>query len=387
MGLIEIWTESPQQLEVKHIQQIIAFAGCGKLQDGNDASQELREFLAQVPSRFLRRYASECLTTKYEGSGLVLQDVINQVGKRLGFSVSDGRYRGIAGHIGFDGLWRTPDGHTIIVEVKTTDAYRIDLNVIAGYRWAFIKKGEFVEDRSSVLIVVGREDTGDLEAQIRGSRHAWDMRLISVDALIHLMDLTQEVEDPRIARKIRDILIPREFTKVDEIIDIVFSTAENVQTEKAAELELEGRDRKPKFVPVSFHDACIARIQTHLKRPLIKRTRANYSSPDGVLAVICAVSREHDNSGASSYWFAFHPHQKETLDGVPEGYLALGCGSEKTVLLISFRDFSPWLDGMNTTKTDDRFYWHISIFKDDNQLVLHRKKGHTRVDLTKYLLR
>jgi len=35
-----------------------------------------------------------------------------------------------------------------------------------------------------VLIVVGRQDTGELEAQIRGSRHAWDIRLISAEALL-----------------------------------------------------------------------------------------------------------------------------------------------------------------------------------------------------------
>jgi hypothetical protein len=50
-----------------------------------------------------------------------------------------------------------------------------------------ITSGQLKEDQSSILIVVGREDTGDLEAQIRGSRHAWDVRLISVDALLRLM--------------------------------------------------------------------------------------------------------------------------------------------------------------------------------------------------------
>lgn len=31
-----------------------------------------------------------------------------------------------------------------------------------------------LRDGSEALIIVGRSDTGDLEAQVRGSRHAWD---------------------------------------------------------------------------------------------------------------------------------------------------------------------------------------------------------------------
>ena len=47
---------------------------------------------------------------------------------------------------------------------------------------------------SSILIVVGRDDTGELEAQVRGSRHAWDIRLISADALVKLVNLKETVE-------------------------------------------------------------------------------------------------------------------------------------------------------------------------------------------------
>ena len=67
-----------------------------------------------------------------------------------------------------------------MVEVTTTDAYRIDLETLAGYRRGLIASGQITEPESSMLIVVGRKDTGDLEAQIRGSRHAWDIRLVSV---------------------------------------------------------------------------------------------------------------------------------------------------------------------------------------------------------------
>jgi hypothetical protein len=202
MALIDLWIHSRTQLEDKHIQQIIAFAGAGQLRDGSRASEELREFLSTIPSSLLQRYADQCLRDTFNGSGYALQDIINQAGRRLGFPVKDGRYCGSVGQIRYDGIWHFPDGHAIVVEVKTTDAYCIDLETIAGYRKALIKEGAVPEHSSSVLIVVGREDTGDLEAQLRGSRHAWDMRLISVDALMRLMTLKEEVEDPRIIRRI-----------------------------------------------------------------------------------------------------------------------------------------------------------------------------------------
>jgi len=390
MALVDLWTSSQDQLKQKHVQQIIAFAGDGRLLDGSEASKEFRSFLAQVPSSLLAQYADECLGDSFTNSGYALQDVVNQVGRRLGFKVIDGRYRGTTVHIGHDGLWRFPDGHTVVVEVKTTDAYRIKLNKIVDYQRALVKDGTISEDASSILIVVGREDTGDLEAQIRGSRHAWDVRLVSVDALLRLMALKEAVEDPVIVRRIHDILVPREFTRLDEIVDILFSTAEDIKQENGVpeEVEEEGAvtERKPKFTPVAFHDACVGRIEKYLAKTILKRSRATFSSADESLALICAVSKEHSGRGQTSYWFAFHPHQKEFLESAQEAFVAFGCGSQEHILLIPFSDFASWLDGMNTTQRDERFYWHVSIFQENDKFVLHRKRGQSRIGLTSYFL-
>src|SRR5580658_8981939 len=101
MALTELWKTAQNEIAEKHIQQVIGFAGDGKLRDGGTASKEFRGFLTLVPSHFLVRYAGECLNDKFEGSGFALQDIINEVGKRLGFRVEQGRYRGTPGEIGF----------------------------------------------------------------------------------------------------------------------------------------------------------------------------------------------------------------------------------------------------------------------------------------------
>ena len=107
MPLVELWKSAPSELVEKHIQQVIGFAGDGKLRDGGTASKELRDFLAQVPSKFLVRYADECLNQVFDGNGFALQDVINEVGRRLSFKVEYGRYRGTQASEGSD----RPFGH------------------------------------------------------------------------------------------------------------------------------------------------------------------------------------------------------------------------------------------------------------------------------------
>ena len=74
----------------------------------------MREFLASIPSRKLGGYAEECLSESFKDSGFALQDVVNEIGARLGFKVKSGRYRGTPTTVGFDGLWGSPEKHQII---------------------------------------------------------------------------------------------------------------------------------------------------------------------------------------------------------------------------------------------------------------------------------
>jgi len=100
--------------------------------------------------------------------------------------------------------------------------------------------------------------------------------------------------------------------------------------------------------------------------------------------LVCAVSKKHEGN---DYWFAFHPHQKESLEQAKEPFVAFGCGSPDILLLIPFSDFRQWLNGMHITQNGDRMYWHVSIYTEKSRLVLHRKRGEARIDLTRYLLK
>ena len=390
MPLLDLWAKSPDQLEDKLIHQLIAFAGNGKLLDESPCSTEFRSFLATVPSEKLQKYADQCLTESFTDSGLALQDVVNEVGVRLGAVATPGRYRGTKKHNGFDGLWAFPGGHKIVIEVKTTDAYRIDLNVVAEYRRQLIADNLASEDSSSILLVVGRQDTGDLEAQIRGSRHAWDVRIISVDALIRLMRIMEEVDDPAIVQRIHNILIPREFTRLDEIADVLFSTTEEVkQDETPPEVKEQSGAPKPegeKTTPVAFHEACIKRVQAKLSLSFVKRSRSGYSTPDNTVALNVSVSKEHGSESNPNYWFAFHPHQQAFLKKHPTAYVAFGCGSSDRLILVPYTNFEPWLKHTWTTENGERTYWHVVIYRDNAEYSFRMKKGEKAVDLTPYVV-
>jgi len=118
MALLSLWTSNPDAVTSLSIEQIVATAGDGKLRDESECSKELRAYLSQVASDRLSEYADHCLAAAFQKSGMVLQDVVNELGRRLDYSVTNGRYQGTSNAIGNDGLWRSPEGHCVLVEVK-----------------------------------------------------------------------------------------------------------------------------------------------------------------------------------------------------------------------------------------------------------------------------
>src|SRR5436305_1324105 len=191
--LSSLLKNDPSQIDRLSIQQIVNLCGSGKLTDSSECSRDLREYLQIAKSGHLINYLQTCLHAGFERSGNVLQDVVNELGRRLDYTIENGLYQCRTNAIGFDGLWTDPGGHTLVAEVKTTDAYRINLDVIGRYRDELIQSGK-ITSRSSILLIVGRQDTGDLEAQVRGSRHAWVIRIISADALVKLVTLKESTE-------------------------------------------------------------------------------------------------------------------------------------------------------------------------------------------------
>jgi hypothetical protein len=375
--LFDIWMERKEFFKDKSIDQIIAIAGDGNLRDGSKTSVELRELLSNIPSTSIERYIENCLSNSFDQNlkGFVLQDLVNEVGKRLGFLIEPGPYRGGGSRIGFDGIWRAKNEFDFVIEVKTTDTYQINLNTQAQYRKRLIDEKRICEKNSSILVVVGRNDTGGLEAQTRGSRHAWDIRLISVDALLKLMQVKENLTDAVTVSQIQEILKPYEYTRVDRLIDIIFTTSEDLQIvdiDSDVEPEEIGETTRTPSRPVKFHEACVDRISTHLAEPLVKQGRCTYTNADQKTRVLCIISREYQRSGAIRYWYAFHPSQQKFLNEGVNSFVALGCGSAQHIVLFPSEEFQKHLPKMRTTESRGRYYWHVEIFRQDGRYLLNK---------------
>jgi hypothetical protein len=370
----------PAALYKKDIFQLGAMCGDGKLTDGSECCAELREYLHNITeSEHLFAYANTCLTEKAEKSekgGRVLQDVVNELGIRLEYEVEFGLYQGKPNAIGNDGLWLDGKGHAIVVEVKTTDAYSINLNTVAKYRSQLIDSKK-ISSSSSILLVVGRQDTGGLEEQVRGSSHFRDIRIIGVDALKQLV-LLKETPDSASIEKIHELLIPFEYTRLDRIINIAFTVAEDA----SAPIEDEASDEVDQE-----HDATKAHQQTSadiigairtsiLEKlglghpPLIKKSRALFWSADKTVRAAITVSKKYPDG---HYWYAYHPDWDSFLGQGATGLFVLGCVGRAEAFAIPYAWMHSKLDALNVSenKTTKRKHYHIFVHpKSNGQLYL-----------------
>lgn len=373
MPLIELYEKSPKTLESFTVQQLVSFAGDGKLLDNSECSLEFRSYISRVSSEKLSSYIDFCLTDKFEKSGQALQDLINEVGRRLDYTVENGLYAGRTNAIGNDGLWRSPEGHNLVVEVKTSDAYRLSLDAIAAYRQAHIEN-KSIDEKSSILIVVGRQDTGELEAQVRGSRHAWDVRLISAEALLKLALLKERSEELETGRKIRSVLVPVEYTRVDALVDVVFVTAKDVE-DSDSELAVRVGAKEDEAYREVFsqyskrqiqekREVIIDRFSKEVRAHFIRKSRAMLWSPDSLIGVACTVSKRY--SKGNPYWYAFHPSWREFINSGNGGFFILGCMDLSRFFVIPSTVVEELIPSLHTTETEKQMYWHVQLREDES---------------------
>jgi hypothetical protein len=394
MPLLELWKSNPDAVGTFTIEQIVTTAGDGHLNDRSICSVELRKFLSVVPSSKLFNHLDRCLSASFPKSGFVLQDIVNELGRRLDYQVESGLYQGRPNAVGFDGLWTAPDGHKIVVEVKTTDAYRINLDTIARYRDEVLTKATPATRQSSLLIVVGRQDTGDLEAQIRGSRHAWDTRIISVDALKSLVTLKEGAEEEATITKIRSLLIPFEYTRLDNIIDVMFTAARDVEaadepapTDDIADgtgLDRPRQSHTPRAVLASVRQRVVAAMARKTGTELLSQKRALYADTARKVRVACSVSKPYDDG--AYYWYAYHPAWDEFLEGAEIGVFVLGCVDRDIAYAIPHAFIKELLPFLNATTTEDgKRYWHVIAESDSSgRMSLFVPKRAERISLSPY---
>ncbi len=392
MPLLE--PESPEILE-KNISQIVAIAGDGRLKDDSDCSKELRQFIHAIEAEELFRHIEYCLNNKkFDDGGLVLQDVVNELGRRLGYEVENGRYRGKSGCPGQDGIWRADKsddrGRTIIVEVKTTDAYRIDLDTIVGYKAKLVEDDVVAKD-ASILLVVGRQDTGGLEAQIRGSRHAWEIRIISAKALCDLVHLKIESEESETTKKIQTVLRPIEYTRLDALIDIVFTAAQDRSDTDETEPEVfdtdearPGATAERRRWAEDIRKRAVRALGKREKVSLVRSKRVQFVADDKKVRAVVLVSKLHQRN--KRLWFTFRFPGHHFLKQAEKGFLLLAGDNREYCHAVGVETLETILPKLHKATRDRNPTispgWHIHVTQSDEIVIPHGEP----FDLKPYVL-
>jgi len=393
MPLIALSESSPDAVSAMNIQQLVGNAGDGRLLDNSDCQNELRRYLLVVDSEKLEEYANHCLEHSFTDSGFALQDIVNEMGRRLGFEVVNGRYRGKRNENGFDGIWKSEFVGSIVVETKTTAAYTISLETIAKYRDGLAEDGMIAKD-SAILFAVGRQDTLALEQQIRGSKYAWTMRIVSIEALLKLIRVNIGSVGADVTVQIHQIFKPTEYTRIDPIVNVVFTATED--KDESADLEIESHDDDEENVEkISRKEARelqkrkrdqIARSFGEIKGVnFVKRKTALFSTPDNQSRIAIPVSKHYER-GTQGYWYGYFHSQRKFLREAEDGYMIFGCMDRDEAFAIKFSEMEELRHKMNSTpkKGNREEYWHVILRDDRDDVQLYLPKDSGWISLEKY---
>ena len=390
MSLINYYRSSEDDFEDKTIRQIVSFAGDdGKLTDGSRSQEELRELFGLIQTHKIVEYSRYCLDHPFEDSGLVLQDLVNEIGRRLNFKVTNGFYQGSRNKVGVDGIWVNGDGFSVLVETKVTASFPINLDTTGGYREKLISTQEIGEN-SSILYVVGRDDTMSLERQIRGSEYSGTTRILGLDALIKLLEVYEESISEEVSLKISEILKPIEYTKVDGIVDIVFATSADQQFSREIDTELE----ESREESVSKHEeyarkreSISSSLTRHIENmpKLIRRKTALFSDASGDVRIAISLSKKYERKD-QQYWYAYLEPMRKFLEPAETGFMVYGMLDKHFAIAIPHELIEEYRYKMNTTpaKNNRSEYWHVSFREEGGRINLTLPKSGEMIPLDEF---
>lgn len=387
MSLIDYYESSKSDFEQKTINQIVSFAGDdGKLIDGGSSQKELRKIFRLIQTQKIVEYSRYCLDKPFDDSGLVLQDLVNEIGRRLGFTVTDGFYQGSTKKNGVDGIWVNKEGFSILVETKVTAKFPINLDTTDGYR----KKLMLTNENSSILYVVGRNDTISLERQIRGSEYSCTTRILGLEALIKLLEVYEESISEELSSKISEILKPIEYTKVDGIIDIVFATSTDQQFSR----ELDTKPEETNAANLTKNEeyarkrsAISSSLSQHIGNmpDLIKRKTALFSDASDDYRIAISLSKKYERKD-QTYWYAYLEPMRNFLEVAKISFMVYGMLDKNFAIAIPYKVIEEYKNKMNTTpaKNNRSEYWHVSFREENNQIKLILPKSGELISLEEF---
>ena len=198
-----------------------------------------------------RDYVKSCLDNKGDQYNRALQDLINHLGSLMGFEVIFGRYKGISGEIGFDGIWKSKNEFHIVIEVKTTEVYAIKTATLLGYINGLISEKKIPKAKDVLgLYVIGRPnpDLRQLENSIVAEGKENLLRIISTNSLISLAEIMTEYE---VTHEDALAILRPSGPNVDQVLDLMTRLVVNpIPKEMIAEEKTDEKGKILELIPL-----------------------------------------------------------------------------------------------------------------------------------------
>jgi hypothetical protein len=223
--------------------------------------------------------------------------------------------------------------------------------------------------------------------------------------LLKRVRLKQTAEGPETGRKIRSLLIPTEYTRLDGMIDVMFTAAKDVE-EGAVETasgedetvadEQSAEKAAPAKVGYDFTDSAslqrkrdeiVRALETQHGVNLSKESRALFGDLTRRVRLACTISKRY-HARTYPYWYAYHPHWDEYLREAENGLLVLGCMDLDYAFAIPRSIVESVLDGLNiTVRPDGERCWHMHLVEAGGEYSLLLPKRSDALSLTGYIVK
>jgi hypothetical protein len=194
--------------------------------------------------------------------------------------------------------------------------------------------------------------------------------------------LKENSDDPETGRKIRNLLTPMEFTRLDGLVDVMFTTVADVdstiiETSEDTTEAITPAGKEEIVVASSgweFTDAAVLdqkrseiidALAHKIETKLIKKSRALFWDASHQKRVACSISKRY-TKGSYPYWHAYHPEWNEFLREGASSYFVLGCMDLDVAFAIPLAVVAKNLDALNTTTTSKKTYWHVHFVETDS---------------------
>jgi hypothetical protein len=220
------------ELTLDHIADL-----AGDWTDDSRASEQFREIIEneQTTTDEIEAFLHEAIDGSEQHHNRALQDLVNNIGRRLGFRVDHGIYQGRSGKIGYDGHWVSDATETethLIVETKKTTAYSIDPGQAGGYITDLAENEDLDREQVYGLYVIGEGNVETVAQTIFGSQYRDRMRVITAHRLLDLLAI--QAESGLRHDQVLDVLLPINAVDVGQLVGLIQDVIE-FQDNKAGE--------------------------------------------------------------------------------------------------------------------------------------------------------